>query len=343
MLHVGVDLHKRKAQIAVVNGEGKVLRNRAVACDREGMRGFFAKLPRPVEAVVEATSNWPWFCDLLEELEIPVTLSHPLKTKAIASARIKTDKIDAATLAQLLRADLLPEAHLASPQARLDRELLRHRAALVRLRTGVKNRIHALLTKENLLYDDGGLFTEKGKQWLANLPLHPVKRGVLERMLQLVEMLSLLIEEAGKEIGARAKDTEVARLLCTIPGVAHYSALLIVAEIDGIGRFPDAKHLCSYAGLNPSVHASADRYRFGHITKQGSPWLRWILVEICQTARSRHDFLGAYYRRLERRKGSGAAKVATARKLLKAIYFMLKEKQSFEQISDWMSPVGASS
>jgi len=120
---------------------------------------------------------------LLQEMEIPVSLSHPLKTKAIASARIKTDKLDAATLAQLLRADLLPRAHLSSPQARLDRELLRHRATLVRLRTAVKNRVHALLAKHNLVFAAGGLFTAKGGEWLAGLALSPLIRGGLDRML----------------------------------------------------------------------------------------------------------------------------------------------------------------
>ncbi len=161
MLHVGVDLHKRRAQVAVVDGGGQIVTNCRVACDRESMRGFFEQLGEPARVVMEATSNWYWLCDLLEEMEIPVSLSHPLKTKAIASARIKSDKIDAATLAQLLRADLLPRAHLSSAQARLDRELLRHRAMLVRMRTGTKNRIHALLAKLNLTYGEGGLFTQE--------------------------------------------------------------------------------------------------------------------------------------------------------------------------------------
>jgi transposase len=336
-------LHKRRAQIAVVDDNGKVLRNCAVACDRDTMRGFFSALPRPVEAATEATGTWPWFCDLLAELEIPVLLSHPLKTKAIASARIKTDKIDARTLAQLLRADLLPAAHLASRQARLERDLLRNRAVLVRLRTGVKNRIHALLAKHNLRLEAGDLFAGKARSWLAGLPLDPTRRAILERLLRLVENLSDLVDEASKEISSWAHDSPEARLLDTIPEIGPYSALLIAAEIDGIGRFPDARHLCSYAGLVPSVRASADRYRFGHITKQGSPWLRWILVEICQKAGARDDFLGDYYRRLERTKGKGAAKVATARKLLKAIYFMLKENKPFHQVSQKMITLEASS
>jgi len=343
MLHVGVDLHKRQAQVAVVNSKGEVLRNCRVVCDRESMRGFFLQLRQPAQVVMEATSNWHWLCDLLEEMEIPVSLSHPLKTKAIASARIKTDKLDAATLAQLLRADLLPKAHLASHQARLDRELLRHRAMLVRVRTGVKNRVHALLAKENLVYHEGGLFTAKGRKWLAGLKLQPVKRSILERMLSLMDTLGTLIEGATAEIKLCAEDDRAARLLCTIPGVGYYSALLMVAEIDGVERFPDARHLCSYAGLVPSVRASGSYTRLGHITKQGSPWLRWILVELCQKAASRPDFLGAHYRRIARRKGNGAAKVATARKLLKTIYHMLRQGKSFAEVAPQMSARGASS
>lgn len=344
MLHVGVDLHKRQAQIAVMDGEGKVLTNRAVACEQEAMREFFASLGEPAEVVMEATSNWHWLCDLLEEMGVEVSLSHPLKTKAIASARIKTDKLDAATLAHMLRTNLLPRAHLASPQARLDRELLRHRAVLVRMRTGVKNRIHALLGKHNLVCTQGGLFTQKGRKWLARVELHPVERKVLDRLVSLVEMLDGLIQEASAEIDVRAQENQAARLLDTIPGIGYYSALLIVAEIDGVERFPDARHLCSYAGLVPSVRKSALRTHLGHITKQGSSWLRWILVELCQKAAGRSDFLGAHYRRVVRRKGPGAAKVATARKLLKAIYHMLKQGYDFSQVSQHMAAKrGASS
>lgn len=168
MLHVGVDLHKYRAQVAVVDDEGRQRTNCALACDRETMREFFSALEQPVQVAVEATSNWHWFCDLLQEMELPVELSHPGKTKAIASARIKNDKIDAHTLAQLLRADLLPAAHISTPEARRHRELLRHRAMLVRLRTGVKNRVHALLAKYNLVFADAGLFTGKGRAWLES-------------------------------------------------------------------------------------------------------------------------------------------------------------------------------
>jgi len=340
MLHVGVDLHKRQAQVAVVDDAGKVHTNCAVACDRDSMRRFFGQLGQPAQVVMEATSNWYWLCDLLGEMDLPVSLSHPLKTKAIASARIKTDKIDASTLAHLLRTNLLPKAHLASPEARLNRELLRHRAMLVRLRTGLKNRVHALLAKHNLVYTQGGLFTVKGGEWLAGLALHPIVRSVLERMLTLVEVLDLLIEQASAQIAVRAQDDQAARLLCTIPGIGYYSALLIAAEIDGVERFPDARHLCSYGGLVPSVRASAGYTRLGHITKQGSPWLRWILVETCQKAASRADFVGEHYRHVARRKGNGAAKVAAARKLLKAIYWMLKENRTFAQVCQSMTAQG---
>jgi transposase len=331
-----VDLHKRRAQVAVVNDEGEVLSNCALACDRELMRDFFGNLGESAHVGVEATANWYWFCDLLEEMELPVQLSHPGKTKAIASARIKNDKVDAETLAQLLRANLLPAAHISTPQARLQRELLRHRAMLVRMRTAVKNRLHALLARYNLVFTEGGLFTAKGREWLEQLELATTTRGILERMLTLVETLDLLIAEVNPQIEVSAQQDEQAQLLTTISGIGYYSALMIVAEIDGIERFPDARHLCSYAGLVPSVRASADHIRHGHITKQGSPWLRWILVEISQKAQHRDDALGEHYRRVMRPSGKGTAKVATARKLLKVIYFMLKDGSSFEQVTQRM-------
>jgi transposase len=156
-------------------------------------------------------------CDLLGEMEIEASLSHPLKTKTIASARIKTDKIDAATLTPLLR-------------------------------TGVKNRVHALLAKHNLVYSAGGLFTAKGREWLASLPLAPIVRSVLEGMLTLVEVLDLLVKQASAQVTVRAQDDQAARLLCTIPGIGYYSALLIAAEIDGVERCPDARRLARMPG-----------------------------------------------------------------------------------------------
>lgn len=132
------------------------------------------------------------------------------------------------------------------------------------------------------------------------LELHPATRSILERMLTLVTTLDLLIAQVNPEIEVRAKHNAQARLLTTISGIGYYSAVLIVAEIDGVERFPDARHLCSYAGLVPSLRASADHVRHGNITKQGSPWLRWILVEICQKAQSRDDVLGEHYRRVVR-------------------------------------------
>lgn len=345
MLHVGVDLHKRQAQVAVVNSEGKVLRNCRVGCERESMARFFRGLSEPAQVVIEATSNWFWLVDALQEMEIPVCLAHPLKTKAIASARIKTDKIDAATLAQLLRADLVPQAHISSAQARLNKELLRHRAVLVRMRTAMKNRVHALLAKYNLKPDGEGfgLFTLQGRQWLAGLGMHPARKAILDCMMTLIQVLDDMIEQASDNIQVQAEADEQACHLDTIPGVGYYSALLMVAEIDGVNRFADARRLCSWAGLAPSVSASGQRIRLGHITKQGSAWVRWILVEICQKAESRCDFLGDYYRRIEKRKGKGAAKVATARKMLKAIYLMLKYRYSFGEVERLMTGKGASS
>lgn len=345
MLHVGVDLHKRAAQVAVVDGKGKVLSNCRLDCDEQTMVRFFDRLSEPAQVVMEATSNWYWLADLLQQMEIPVCLAHPFKTKAIACARIKTDKIDAETLAQLLRADLVPAAHISSADCRLNRELLRHRAVFVRMRTAMKNRVHAFLAKYNLKPEGKGcgLFTRKGREWLKGLGMHPVRRAMLERMLTVIQVFDTMVKQAKAEIQVRAEADEQARHLDTIPGISYYSALLIVAEIDGVDRFENARRLCSWAGLAPSVRASGDRTHLGHITKQGSSWLRWILVEVSQKAGSRRDFLGRCYRRIERRKGKGAAKVATARKLLKAIYLMLKYKYSFDEVERLMKAKGASS
>ena len=165
-VYVGMDVHRKRSQVAIVDDAGVPQRNRNLTNDPATLIPVLGVLPPGTPVAFEAAYGWGWLVDLLEELELEPHLVHPSRCKAIASARLKNDKVDAATLAQLLRADLLPEAWIA-PQATRDlRALLRHRASLVRLGTAWKNRVHAVLADRGI-GEDRGLWTGPGRAWLA--------------------------------------------------------------------------------------------------------------------------------------------------------------------------------
>jgi transposase len=203
------------------------------------------------------------------------------------------------------------------------RSLVKHRAFLVRTRTKLKNRIHAELDKKDM--DIGiPLFIKKGKDQLRCLSIEAV-----DQLLSVIDVLDLQIHTVSLKIKSLACENEDAMLLTSIPGVGYYNALLLVAEIGDVNRFPDSEKLCSYAGLVSSVRSSGKKTVYGPITKQGSKWLRWALVQSVHAHVHYDTHLSMFYRRLALRKKRQAAVVATARKMLKVVYWMLKDKEAF--------------
>lgn len=332
MVYVGVDLHKRYSVMTAQNEAGELLAQSRIANRQEKIISFLTSLDsEKPDVVVEATANWYWFEKLLREHDIPLKLAHPLKTKAIASARIKTDKIDSNILAHLLRSDLLPEAYIPDDETRSRRELLRNRAFLVRLRTAIKCRIHATIAKLNLESQLSDLFGKSGRQFLETVSVPPTQREALESYLRMLDRLEEEIEEFSQRIKKTVRDDERARRLMDIPGVGYHLSLLILSEIGDVNRFPSAKNLVSYAGLCPSTHSSGGKTFHGKITKQGSKYLRWALVEAATKAAMVQPEIKAFYLRLKPTKGANRARVAVARKLLENIYHMLKKNETFEE------------
>lgn len=270
--------------------------------------------------------------DRLEEEGFEVKLSHPLKTKAIAYAKVKTDKVDSATLAHLLRSDLLPLSYVPEKPVRLNRELLRYRASLVKIQTEVKNKIHSILAKNNVSHGYSDLFGKQGMAFLGSLSLAENYKIALEGYLSVLDTVRQEIKVASRRVQRLAEEDRDAMLLMTVPGVGYYSALLIKSEIGDVKRFPSAKQLCSYAGLVPSTYASGNTCYHGHITKQGSRWLRWILIEAAIHAVKRPGPLRRFYYKVERQRGGKVAKVATARKLLEWMYHMMRDGKIFQQL-----------
>lgn len=209
------------------------------------------------------------------------------------------------------------------------RELVRHRAALVRMRTKLKNKIHSIMVMKgtSISYDGTHTFTKGYIEKLRELNDYRING-----YLRIIESLNDEINTISKKILLLAQEDETARLLMTIPGVGYYSALLIVSEVGDISRFPDSYHLCSYAGLVPSTRSSGGITYHGKITKTGSKYLRWIMLE-CVHAHIRNEKnsnIAQFYHRISKKKGNSKAAVAAASKLMKVAYWIMKEKRGYD-------------
>jgi transposase len=339
MLYTGLDLHRSFSYITIMNDRGEIVGQKKLPSNGEIVE-FLKEFGERMEVAIEATPSWYWLYDHLESEGFEVKLSHPLKTKAIAYAKVKTDKVDSATLAHLLRSNLLPLSYVPEKSVRLNRELLRYRASLVKIQTGVKNKIHTILAKNNISHEYSDLFGKEGMVFLHSVPLPENYKIALEGYLSALETVRHEIKIASKKVQQLAEEDRDAMLLMTIPGVGYYSALLIRSEIGDVRRFPSAKQLCSYAGLVPSTYASGNACYHGHITKEGSRWLRWILIESAIHAVKKLGPLRRFYQRIERKKGGKAAKVATARKLLEWIYHMMRGGKTFGEVERFADFLG---
>ena len=324
-VYVGIDVHRKRSQVAVIDQSGEVLANRNVPNGVEPILGVIGGLSPGTPAAFEAAFGWGWLVELLEDYGFDPHLVHPLRCKAIASARLKNDKVDAAILAQLLRADLLPEAWIAPPGVRQLRALLRHRIQLVRLRTLLRNRIHAVLADHG--HDrPAGCWSGPGRAWLGSLPLPPVSREVIDDGLAMIDSLQIPIDRLDLEVRQHARSDPRVKVLTQLPGVGPLIALVILAEIGDVSRFGSARKLASWAGLTPTVRGSDRTIRHGHISKQGSAWLRWALAEAAQNAKRSPQF-AASYQELARRRGKKIATTAIARRLLTRACHLLTEAE----------------
>jgi len=318
-------VHRKRSQVAVVAEDGQVQLNRNVVNGSEPFLRLIGDLPSGTPVAFEAAFGWSWLADLLEDYGFEAHLVHPLRCKAIASARLKNDKVDAAILAQLLRADLLPEAWIAPAKVRRLRALLRHRISLVRVGTQLRNRIHAVAADHG--YDrSASYWTGPGRGWLAELDLPAVSREIVTDCLAVIDGLAPVIERIDGELHQHAKGDPRVKVLRMLPGVGEFIALVMVAEIGDISRFPSARKLASWAGLTPTVRGSDRKVRHGHISKQGSVWLRWALNQAAQTAK-RSPAFAASYQTIAKKRGKHIATIAIARKLLTRAWHLVSEME----------------
>jgi transposase len=333
MLNVGVDVHKRTCQACLKDERGSIIEELRFPNNQEGASRLATILRKHGDAKValESTGNlWVRLYDRLDEEEgIDVILTNPKKTRMIAEAKIKNDRMDARVLADLVRADLVARSYVPPKEIRMQRTLLRERISLVESRTMIKNRIHSLLDKYEIQPAYTDLFGKKSLEWLRTLQLPSIDQTILEVNLQRLEELEAHIEAFTGKIAQEAYGKPEVRLLMGFTGVDYYSAMLLASEIGDVTRFPSAKKLVRYAGLAPGIRQSADKTVHGHIVKDGNKRIRWILVEAAQHA-SRHDpRLRGFYLRILKRRGYQRAIVAVARKMLVSMYHVLSKNEAY--------------
>jgi transposase len=327
MRYIGLDVHKEFCQASVLDEDGKELSNEKFLSTRKDLDEFLGRFEE-AQFVLESTGIWEFIYEGIEARGFPVMLAHPLKVRAIAEAKIKTDKVDARTLAQLLRADMIPRSYVPSREIRDLRHLVRQRAYLVQKCTSFKNRIHAELLRRGIRRPENLAtpFSQKSKEWMRSLNIIGINVD-----LDCLDALQAQVEELNKKLFLEFQRRHEAQLIATIPGIGYYGALLIFAEIADVHRFSDPEHLASYAGLVPSVSQSASTCHYGGVSKEGSAYLRWILTESVHMHRfcCSDSQLSRFAVKIEKKRGKQKATSAAARKLIHIIYWMLVNDQPF--------------
>jgi transposase len=329
---LGWDIHRKFSQVSLMEmsaeGEIRVVeRARLEHDDKEAMRQWLSRLDPEIPVALEATFGWPWVADLLEELGHAVHLGHPPTIRALAKHEAKTDRCDGDRLGKFQLRGILPQSYLAPPEVRQRRERTRYRMALVTLRTGVKNRIQAILHRLGILHAFSDLFGKAGRRFLETLPLPEGSARALRGYLDVMDILSLSIAEVERWMEENLEEDQIVRLLMTIPGIGLILAHVIRSEIGQIERFPTARHLASYDGLAPMSNDTAGREGPRHCSAACNHVLRWALIEAVHGVQRTKGAHGLRLRKLYARLSAGgkkgcrsSAKVAVAHELSKLVH-----------------------
>src|SRR5215813_3707858 len=298
---IGCDFHPSFQQIAMVDTEtGEHTEKRLTRGEADG---FYSQLSGPVLVGMEACGNTLWFERLLGELGHELWLGDAGKIRATEMRKQKTDRRDAELLLRLLEEGRFPRLWVPNLEQRDLRQLLLHRHKLVGLRRGVKNQLQHLALNQGV-QRKAKLWSRAGRKLLQELPLSGWTARRREELLRLLDDLQQKVGELDKAVEAAAKKDAVAQLLQTHPGVGPVTALAFSLTLGQIERFAHSRQVVSYLGLNPSEHSSGGRQRLGHISKQGNPMLRSLLVEAGQSAARLEPELQRAYRRLKHKKHS---------------------------------------
>jgi transposase len=322
--YVGIDLHRRRTVMVRTDTAGEVLETVRIGNSAEALAEVITRAGQSPEVVLEATYGWYWAVDVLQEAQARVHLAHPLGVKGFAYRRVKNDQRDAQDLADLLRMGRLPEAWIAPPATRELRELVRHRAKLVAMRSNCRAQVHSVLAKCGITVPMSDLFAVSGTQLLDALDLPKPYAARIASLRRIMEMLDFEVDVFANLARNRlAKDPGYVAVQ-TIPGIGPTLGAVFVAEIGDVQRFTSADKLTCWAGLTPRHHESDTKVHRGRITKQGSAMVRWAAVESVQRL-PKTSRLGAFRDQVADRRGRNIGIVAAARRQVELVYYALRD------------------
>jgi transposase len=326
MWHVGIDLHRKTVVFAAVNDNGESMNPVSIPCTDTATIVSTVNALGTFRAVIEATGTYRWLYNLLRPHGM-VLLAHPLRLRAMIQRRTKTDKLDAQLLANLLRINQIPLAYIPPEPYQQLRDLTRSRARLGRHLAEAKIQLRALLARQNREPPYRMPFGPRGLGWFRGQDFGPIENMVRDELLERLRHYAKQMTLFDKHLEEVRWAFPQVAALADIHGIGLYSALLIVAEIGEAERFRTAKQVGAYTGLTSRVHQSGGHCYQGSITRQGSPWLRWVLVQAAMKAVRRDDALRNFYCRIRKRSGAKIARVAAARKLAEICWKRLRRWQ----------------
>lgn len=331
MVIIGCDFHPSFQQVAIFDNQTGEIQEKRLGHREEAEQYYRSLAGQQVRVGMEACGHYPWFERLLAELGFELWLGDAGQIRASVVRKQKTDRRDAGQLLQLLREERFPQIWVPSLEERDVRQLLLHRHKQVQARTQVKNQLQSLALSQGL-QRRRKLWTAAGRAELQKLELLPYAAQRREHLLRSLDQLQREIGELNRRVEEEVGRRPAALRLMTHPGVGPVTALALVLTVGPAERFAGGRQVASYFGLIPSEHSSGGRQQLGRISKQGSSFLRFLLVEAGQSAARQDAELGRFYRRLAARKHRALAKVAVARKLAVRLYLMLREHWTYAQL-----------
>jgi len=334
MKYMGIDHHKQYSHMTIMDKDGKELKSGNVQNSSYEVETFLDGKGDEIKAVIEAGRSSYVMVDLLKEFGVDIRVAHPAEVKAIAKAKIKTDKRDSRILAHLLRTDFIPEVYARSEENRRAQRVLRHRAFFVGTRTRVKNKIRVLVAQQRMeLQEEASrvknIFSLKGLEVLMGVNFPSSDKDLLESLVRMYRELEERIKESDWLVRKLYSELREAQFISTVPGFGEFFSVLVTTEIADVRRFESVEKLHSYAGVIPSTYSSGEKTYHGKIIKEGNVWLRWAAVEAVWPAIKSDFDLRVFYDKRARRKDANVAKVATARRLLTIIYRVLKDGRRY--------------
>ena len=343
MLYSGIDLHRRLIVICTVNEEGNIVARTRMKTQADDVMAYFRQWSEPHHAVVECTTGWYWLCDLLRAQGIVIVLAHAKYLKAISYAKVKTDAVDAQTLAQLLRMGFVPEAHQLPPEYRAMRDLLRQRMVMEHKRTNIIQRVGSILAQFNITTLPVAPYQRGFADFLNECPIPEQYRMTLlmyhEQCMQTTEHRKQL----EKYFKARLRPTPAVQLLMSIPGIGDITGSIMAMETGDIHRFADAKHYCSYCRLVPGAKDSGGKHSHRSGSKDGNQYLKYAFTEAAIKAMMFYPEIKRFAAHLEQRSNKTIARTVVAKELAKISYYVLARQQEFktfkgvaiDKLRDW--------